>query len=72
MRLKIDECGDSPSCDGEKGTMADTLLAHLIPRFPVQSEPIATQALAYVLNTVPDVSKAFVSVVRQTGFGAVR
>ena len=48
--------------------MADTLLAHLIPRFAVQSEPLATQALAYVLNTAPDVSKAFVSVVHQTGF----
>ena len=48
--------------------MADTLLAHLIPRFAAQSEPLATQALAYVLNTAPDVSKAFVSVVHQTGF----
>ena len=48
--------------------MADTLLAHLIPRFAAQSEPLATQALAYVLNTAPDVSKAFVSMVHQTGF----
>ena len=48
--------------------MANTLLAHLIPRFPVQSEPIATQALAYVLNAAPDVAKAFMSVMHQTGF----
>ena len=48
--------------------MADTLLAHLIPRLPVQSEPIATQALTYVLNAAPDIAKAFMSVVHQTGF----
>ena len=48
--------------------MADTLLAHLIPRFAAQSEPIATQALTYVLNAAPDIAKAFMSVVHQTGF----
>ena len=48
--------------------MADTLLAHLIPRVVTKREPVATQALAYVLNAAPDIAKAFVSVVHQTGF----
>ena len=47
--------------------MADTLLAHLIPRVTA-SEPAATLALAYVLNAAPDIGKAFVSMVHQTGF----
>ena len=47
--------------------MADTLLAHLIPRVTA-SEPAATQALAYILNAAPDIGKAFMSVVHQTGF----
>ena len=27
MRLKIDECGDSPSCEGEEGTSALAVVA---------------------------------------------
>ena len=48
--------------------MADTLLAYLIPRVVTQREPAATQALAYILNAAPDIAKAFLSVVSQTGF----
>ena len=48
--------------------MADTLLAYLISRVVTQREPAATQALAYILNSAPDIAKAFVSVVHQTGF----
>ena len=47
--------------------MADTLLAHLLPRVTA-SEPAATQALAYILNAAPDIGKAFMPVVHQTGF----
>ena len=47
--------------------MADTLLAYLIPRVVTQREPAATQALAYLLKAAPDIAKAFVSVVHQTG-----
>ena len=47
--------------------MADTLLAYLIPRVVTQREPAATQALAYILNSAPEIAKAFVSVVHQTG-----
>ena len=46
--------------------MAESLLAHLIPRVTAP-EPAATQALAYILNSAPDISKAFMSVVWQTG-----
>ena len=48
--------------------MADTLLAYLISRIVTQREPAATQALAYILNSAPDIAKAFMSVVHQTGF----
>lgn len=48
--------------------MADTLLAYLIPRVVAQREPAATQALAYILNAAPEIAKAFLSVVHQTGF----
>ena len=48
--------------------MADTLLAYLIPRVVTQREPAATQALTYILTAEPDIAKAFVSVVYQTGF----
>ena len=46
--------------------MAESLLAHLIPRVTA-AEPAATLALAYILNAEPDVRRAFMSVVWQTG-----
>ena len=50
--------------------MADTLLAYLISRVVTQREPAATQALAYILHSAPEVAKAFLSVVYQTGFAS--
>ena len=51
--------------------MADTLLAHLIPRV-TSSEPAATQALAYVLNAAPAIREEFVTLVSQTGLGTFK
>ena len=48
-----------------------SLLGYLVPRFNSnRAEPVATQALAYLLNASPDIAKAFVDVVGRTGIAA--
>ena len=39
-----------------------SVLAHVIDRGELAAEPAATQALAYILNSSPDIAKAFVGV----------
>ena len=44
-----------------------SLLGHLAPRFASGEEPLATQALAYILSEAPEAAQALVDVVGQTG-----
>ena len=48
-----------------------SLLGYLVPRIkPNRAEPVATQALAYLLNASPDIATAFIDVVGRTGIAA--
>ena len=44
-----------------------SVLAHVVLGGPQQSEPAATQALAYVLKSNPDIARAFVRMIRDAG-----
>ena len=44
-----------------------SVLAHVVLGGPQQSEPAATQALAYVLKSSPDIARAFVRMIRDAG-----
>ena len=45
----------------------DTLLAHLVSRFPGNAENIATEALAYILNESSSCREALVNLLREGG-----
>ena len=44
-----------------------SVLAYVIDRGALAAEPAATQALAYILNSNPDIAKAFVGMLREAG-----
>ena len=46
--------------------MSSSLLAHLIPRVTA-AEPAATRALAYILNSAPEIASTFADVLGQIG-----
>lgn len=45
----------------------DTLLAHLVSRFPGNAENIATEALAYILNESPSCREALINLITEGG-----
>ena len=52
--------------------MSNSLLGYLISRIGTSPEPVATQALAYILRSVEDVGNAFATLVTQAGVTAVQ
>ena len=44
-----------------------SVLAHVVLGGALQNEPAATQALAYILKSKPDIAKAFVEMLRDAG-----
>ena len=42
-----------------------SVLAHVVVGGSLQSEPAATQALAYILNRSPDIARAFIGMLRE-------
>ena len=44
-----------------------SVLAHVVDRGALAAEPAATQALAYILNSNPDIAKAFVGILGEAG-----
>ena len=41
-----------------------SVLAHVVLGGALQNEPAATQALAYILNSKPDIARTFVGMLR--------
>ena len=44
-----------------------SVLAHVVLNGSLPSEPAATQALAHILNSSPEIARSFVGVLRQAG-----
>ena len=42
-----------------------SVLAHVVLGAAIQNEPAATQALAYILNSSPDIARSFVGILRE-------
>ena len=44
-----------------------SVLAHVVLNGSMQGEPAATQAIAHILNSSPDIARAFVGMLRRAG-----